>query len=90
MSSKSDSPVLEYHYVYLLSSLSDPERHYVGQTKDLAQRLRAHNSGLVSHTAKYLPWQLETALAFRSREKALSFEKYLKSHSGRAFAAKRL
>jgi hypothetical protein len=34
------------------------------------------------------PWQIETAIAFRSREKAAAFEKYLKSHSGRAFASK--
>ena len=32
--------------------------------------------------------QIETAIAFRSKEKASAFEKYLKSHSGRAFAKK--
>jgi hypothetical protein len=28
------------------------------------------------------------ALAFRAREQAAEFERYLKTHSGRAFAAK--
>jgi len=33
---------------------------------------------------------LKTAIAFNHRQKALDFEKYLKSPSGRAFAKKRL
>jgi putative endonuclease len=49
--------------------------------------LKAHNSGQVPHTAKYRPWKIEAAIAFQSRKKAAAFEKYLKSHSGRAFAS---
>jgi len=75
-----------FHYVYILVSKSDESRHYTGLTANLGSRLKAHNDGHVSHTAKYRPWQIETAIAFRSREKAIAFEKYLKSHSGRAFA----
>ncbi|MBN1547490.1 MAG: hypothetical protein JW902_12610 [Syntrophaceae bacterium] len=37
---------------------------------------------------KFRPWELDVAIAFTSRERAAEFEKYLKSHSGRAFAAK--
>jgi len=77
-----------FHYVYILVSKSDESRHYTGLTKDLEARLKAHNVGTVSHTAKFRPWQIETAVAFRSRKKAVAFEKYLKSHSGRAFAIK--
>lgn len=58
-------------------------------TSDLQQRLERHNAGRVSHPAKHTPWQVETAIAFRSKDKAVAFEKYLKSHSGRAFAKKR-
>ncbi|MFZ5572692.1 MAG: GIY-YIG nuclease family protein [Thermodesulfobacteriota bacterium] len=77
-----------FHYVYILTSKAAPSRHYTGLTGNLENRLQSHNSGQVPHTAKYKPWQIETAIAFRSREKALAFEKYLKSHSGRAFASK--
>jgi predicted GIY-YIG superfamily endonuclease len=77
-----------FHYVYILVSESDESRHYTGLTEDLETRLKAHNAGQVPHTAKYRPWRIETAIAFRSREKAAAFEKYLKSHSGRAFASK--
>jgi predicted GIY-YIG superfamily endonuclease len=70
--------------------MSDPKRHYTGLTKDLVARLKKHNAGGVSHTSKYRPWHVETYIAFNDYKKALAFEKYLKSGSGRAFAKKRL
>jgi len=77
-----------FHYVYILSSEVDATRHYTGLTDDLDARLKSHNSWQVPHTVKYRPWKIDTAIAFRSRKKATAFEKYLKSHSGRAFASK--
>jgi predicted GIY-YIG superfamily endonuclease len=59
-----------FHYVYILVSESDETRHYTGVTENLEARLKAHNNGQDPHTAKYRPWQIETAIAFRSREKA--------------------
>jgi predicted GIY-YIG superfamily endonuclease len=77
-----------FYYVYLLVSEANGCHHYTGLTQNLETRLRAHNAGQVAHTAKYRPWRIQTAIAFYSREKAAEFEKYLKSHSGRAFAEK--
>ena len=48
------------------------------------------NAGEVASTAKFKPWDLVWYGAFPDKYKALDFEKYLKSHSGRAFAKKRL
>ena len=79
---------LVFYYVYILSSITDPSHHYVGMTTDLDKRLRKHNAGKCVHTAKYLRWQIDIAIAFRNKDKAVEFEKYLKSHSGRAFAKK--
>jgi putative endonuclease len=56
----------------------------------LKVRLAAHNRGESVHTAKFLPWPLETYIAFETKHDALAFEKYLKSGSGQAFANKRL
>ena len=78
------------HYVYLLRSETRPEQTYVGYTRDLRRRLPFHNAGLVPHTSKFIPWRLETHLAFSDKHQALAFERYLKSHSGKAFAVKRL
>jgi predicted GIY-YIG superfamily endonuclease len=77
-----------FTYVYVLLSEKDASRRYTGLTSDLEARLKSHNQGNNPHTSRYRPWQIETAISFRSREKAIAFEKYLKSHSGRAFASK--
>ena len=77
-----------FHYVYILTRKSHPTGHYTGSTDDIDSRIRAHNAGQVPHTLKYRPWRVETAIAFHSRTKAVEFEEYLKSHSGRAFASK--
>ncbi len=78
----------QFWYVYTLESLAAPDRHYTGFTENLAQRLAQHNAGKCDYTSQHLPWRIETAVAFRCRAKALRFEKYLKSASGRAFAGK--
>ncbi len=77
-------------YVYILQSLSNNERFYTGITDDLKARLSRHNSGEVTHTAKYGPWRVKTYIAFTDEDRASAFEKYLKSGSGRAFAKARL
>ncbi|SDS37808.1 GIY-YIG nuclease family protein [Opitutus sp. GAS368] len=80
----------EFAYVYILESLTLGGGFYVGLTEDLAARLAKHNEGGVPHTAKFRPWRVKTAVAFRDRSQAAAFEKYLKSPSGRAFSKKRL
>ena len=77
-------------YVYILQSIDAPPRFYIGITGNLEARLQEHNSGDVTHTAKFGPWSLKTYVAFSDRKKAFAFEKYLKSGSGRAFAKKHL
>jgi len=81
---------MHFYYVYILESQKDPEHFYTGSTEDLETRLKAHNSGKVPHTSKFRPWRIKTAIAFSNQQKAIDFEDYLKSPSGRAFAKKRL
>jgi predicted GIY-YIG superfamily endonuclease len=81
---------MRFSYVYILQSCTDANRHYTGLTDDLRDRLRRHNAGEVPHTSKFLPWQVKTAVAFKDRERAAAFERYLKTASGRAFARKLL
>lgn len=76
-------------YVYLIESLSSGQR-YIGLTTDLKRRLSEHNAGKSPHTSKFMPWRLVTYIAFSTRVTAESFERYLKSGSGHAFAKKRL
>ena len=76
-------------YVYIIET-DDGQHYYVGQTDDLKSRLARHNAGEVPHTSKFGPWRIKTYLAFKDERRALAFERYLKTASGRAFAKKRL
>jgi len=76
----------QMYYVYRLQYRAHPEQKYTGFTTDFDNRFKAHNSGQVPHTSKYLPWELVNLFSFVDENKAKSFEKYLKSGSGRAFA----
>ena len=77
-------------YVYLLQSKAEPSERYVGFTMDLRGRLDQHNAKESKHTSKFAPWELVTYIAFSKKQQAESFERYLKSGSGHAFAKKRL
>ena len=81
---------MNFYYVYILQSENDPDKFYTGLTDDLENRLKAHNQGKCKYTFKYIPWNIKTSIAFANKQKALDFEKYLKTSSGRAFAKKRL
>ena len=65
------------------------DRYYIGYTPDLRNRLKAHKLGNVKSTKSNLHYELACYCGFSSRLLALSFEKYLKSGSGRAFMKKR-
>ena len=62
------------------------QRRTCALTSDVQARLAAHNAGLSKHTANGRPWKLVTAIEFSDAERARTFELYLKSGSGRAFA----
>lgn len=79
-----------HYYVYLIESEQTPAHRYVGLSTDLRRWLADHNAGKSAHTAKFNPWRRVTCVAFSDRAKAESFERYLKSGSGHAFANRRL
>ena len=76
------------HYVYILQL--ENEQHYIGCTQDLKERLKQHKHHAVPTTSRIRPDELVFFAAFKSKEKAYAFEKYLKSSSGFAFRNKRL
>jgi len=76
------------YYTYILKLSND--KHYVGYSSNLKQRIETHKKGFVRETKIHLPVELVFYGAFKSKQKALDFEKYLKSHSGFAFRNKRL
>ena len=75
-------------FVYILKC-SDSSC-YTGFTSNLKERISRHNKGENTYTKERLPIKLITYTAFLDKYKAIDFEKYLKSGSGKAFAQKRL
>jgi predicted GIY-YIG superfamily endonuclease len=73
-------------FVYMLRSVTEPDRPYVGLTSDVGARLAAHNAGHSPHTSRYGPSLLVVSVEFANENSAVRFERYLKSGSGRAFA----
>jgi putative endonuclease len=76
------------YHVYLLRSQKN-KSFYIGYTKDIEQRLKEHNTGLVGYTRKYMPWKLVYYESFVSLEDAKVREKALKSF-GRTFSYSKL
>jgi predicted GIY-YIG superfamily endonuclease len=76
--------------VYLLQSLRFPSKTYTGRTTSIQRRLGEHNTGRVRSTARSAPWRVAVEIKFMEDGRADEIEKYLKSGSGRAFAAKPL
>lgn len=81
---------LPKQFVYVLKTETTPARYYTGLTSDVAARLAAHNAGHCTHTARGRPWKIDVVVQFADQERAIAFEKYLKSGSGVAFAKRHL
>jgi predicted GIY-YIG superfamily endonuclease len=73
-------------FVYVLKNTDSDSNFYVGLTSDVQTRLADHNAGRCPHTARRRPWHLHVVIEFRDEPRAIRFERYLKSGSGRAFA----
>ena len=69
-------------FVYILYSASF-NRIYVGQTKNIENRLESHNSGNVISTKHYKPWTMIHSEQFATRSEAMNREKELKTSVGR-------
>lgn len=76
----------ERRFVYILESLVDPTKHYIGVASDPHARLVWHNAGPCGYTVAHRPWSIAVVIEFPTEERAIRFERYLKSGSGRAFA----
>ena len=76
------------HYVYVLKD--GHGKRYVGYSKNLKDRIYAHERKSAKTTKTYQEPKLVWYCAFTNKTKALNFEKYLKKGSGHAFMNKRL
>jgi len=69
------------YYVYILQSQKDGT-YYVGQTKNLDERLQRHNEKREKSTKFKSPYKIIRTEIFESRIEALRREKQIKSYKG--------
>ena len=71
-------------FTYLLQSQLD-QSFYIGQTKDLEQRLILHNEGNTKSTMAKRPWKIVYFEVFDTRSEAIQRERFLKKQRNKAF-----
>ncbi|MDO8443005.1 MAG: GIY-YIG nuclease family protein [bacterium] len=77
------------YFVYLIQSQQD-NSFYTGITENLKKRINEHNNGSSVYSATKRPFIPVWYCIFSNKQRALAFEKYLKSGSGIAFRNKHL
>ena len=70
--------------VYILHSES-LGNYYVGQTKDVAERLIRHNMGRVKSTKRGKPWIIIKLIEVESRTEAMTLEAKIKGRGIKRF-----
>ena len=86
----SNGTPLKMFHVYIIQSGINSKKFYTGFSEDVTERIKYHNKGKATYTKKHILWRLLFSASFMGKEKALAFERYLKSSSGIAFRNKRL
>ena len=82
-------PRVLIYYVYVLRSLKY-RNLYIGQTKNIDSRLRAHNGGKVRFTKSRRPLKLVYWEKVNTREETLKKELQWKTTSGRSYLKKKI
>lgn len=72
------------YYVYILQSNKDGS-YYVGSAVDANKRLSQHNKAKSGYIASKKPWKLVHFEKFKSKEKAVEKEHYLKRQKSALF-----
>ncbi|MFC1553365.1 GIY-YIG nuclease family protein [candidate division KSB1 bacterium] len=67
--------------VYILQSQKD-RSYYIGQTSNIADRIKRHNEGRVKSTKLKRPWELVFYEEFSTRNESMHREKQIKSYKG--------
>jgi putative endonuclease len=71
-------------YLYILYS-ENRNRYYVGQTEDLAIRLKSHMSGISPYTASSKDWQLVYQEEYLTRAEAIKRENQIKRKKSKKY-----
>ena len=69
-----------FYYVYMLISKGNKPVSYIGYTNNLKNRIKLHNSGKGAKFTRGRKWKLIYNEKFRSKNKAILREYYIKKN----------
>jgi putative endonuclease len=76
-------------WVYVLKSLKS-DKHYVGSTHNVPERLKQNNRGICRYTKGHMPWKIVLTEPFTTRTEAIKQERFYKSGVGRKVLKEKL
>ncbi|GAA3737085.1 hypothetical protein GCM10022422_20460 [Flavobacterium ginsengisoli] len=71
-------------FVYILYSATK-EKFYIGQTNDIDDRLRRHNSGQSLSTKNGTPWKIIYTIQLNTRSEAVTLEDKIKKRGAKRY-----
>ena len=74
--------------VYIIKSIN--QKYYIGQTNDLEDRLKRHNTNRNKYTKGRGPWEIVISYDTETRSEAVKIESYLKKLKNSELAIKYL
>ncbi len=72
------------YIVYIIYSLTT-SKYYTGQTINLEDRIRRHNSGLSKSTKSGIKWELKYKIELISRSEAMLLEIFIKKRGAKRY-----
>jgi putative endonuclease len=73
--------LMSLYKVYILKSLKN-NRHYIGVTSDLTDRIKRHNGGQNPSTKSGCPWRLIYTEDYLDKQSAWQRERQIKRYKG--------
>ncbi len=71
-------------FVYILYSITK-KKFYIGQTNDINDRLKRHNSGQSLSTKNGIPWKIIYTIQLNSRSEAVTLENKIKKRGAKRY-----
>ena len=71
-------------FIYILFS-EISSRYYVGQTADIQERLKRHNTGRVNSTKHGMPWKIVLQIEVLNRAEAMLLENKIKKRGAKRY-----
>jgi putative endonuclease len=67
--------------VYILKSLKNG-KYYIGQTENIGERIKRHNTGGVKSTRYFVPWEIVHLEDYQTRSESRKRENEIKNYKG--------